>query len=86
MYTLLIKPKLDKVFSKLRKRNLKQFQIIQKKVEEILENPQHYKNLHAPLQHWKRVHIDGSFVLAFSVDEATNTLTLEDYAHHDDIY
>lgn len=86
MYDLDIKPELDKVFAKLAKKNPKQLEIIFKKAEEIVKNPHHYKNLRAPLQHWKRVHIDASFVLAFSVDEETKTVILEDYEHHDKIY
>ena len=86
MYVLQISPDLDKVFSKLVKRNRKQYEIIMKKVEEILQNPQHYKNLRAPLQHLKRVHIDKHFVLVFSVDENTKVITLEDYDHHDNVY
>jgi len=36
---------------------------------------------------WKRhVHIMGSFVLVYSVDEARKTVVLEDYDHHDKIY
>ncbi len=86
MYVLHISPDLDKVFSKLIKRNRKQYEIIMKKVEEILQNPQHYKNLRAPLQQLKRVHIDKHFVLVFSVDENSKMITLEDYDHHDNIY
>ena len=86
MYILQIKPSLKKKLEKLAKKNPKQAEIIAKKSEEILENPQHYKNLRAPLQHWKRVHIDKSFILTFSVDENNKTVTLEDYDHHDKIY
>ena len=86
MYNLKIKPGLEKVLNKLAKKNRKQVEIIIKKVDEILENPHRYKNLHAPLNNWKRVHVDKHFVLAFSVDEKTNCVTLEDYDHHDRIY
>ncbi|MEK6905895.1 MAG: hypothetical protein AABX24_05835 [Nanoarchaeota archaeon] len=86
MYVLHISPDLDKVLSKLITKNRKQYEIIMKKVEEILQNPQHYKNLRTPLQHLKRVHIDKHFVLIFSVDENTKIITLEDYDHHDNIY
>jgi YafQ family addiction module toxin component len=86
MYSLDISPELDKKLSKLIKKNRNQYEIIIKKAEEILQNPQHYKNLRAPLQSWKRVHIDKSFVLAFSVDENTKTVRLENYDHHDNIY
>ena len=86
MYDLYIRPKLDKKFAKLAKKNPKQLEIIFKKVEEIVKNPHHYKNLRAPLQHWKRIHIDASFVMTFSIDEETKKVILEDYEHHDKIY
>ena len=76
----------EKILQKLAKKNQKQLLIIEKKIEGIIENPQHYKNLQAPLQHWKRVHIDRSFVLVFSVDETTKIIIFEDYDHHDNIY
>jgi len=86
MHALKVKPELDKLFAKLAARNPKQLSIINKKVDEIRADPSRYKNLRAPLNSWKRVHIDKSFVLCFSVDDATNTVTLEDYDHHDNIY
>ena len=86
MYKLEIRPSLQKKLEKLAKKNSKQAEIIVKKSEEIVLNPQHYKNLRAPLNHWKRVHIDKHFVLTFSVDENTKTVILEDYEHHDVIY
>jgi len=86
MYELEIRPELDLKFVKLSKKNKKQLEIIFKKVEEIIQNPQHYKNLRKPLQHLKRVHIDKHFVLTFSVDENKKIVTLEDYEHHDKIY
>ena len=86
MYSLFIKPELDRKLKKLVKKNRKQYEIIMKKSEEILKNPQHYKNLRAPLQHLKRVHVDDHFVLTFYVDENTKTVTLEDFEHHDKVY
>ena len=85
-YSLSIKPDLDKKLKKLVKRNRKQYEIIIKKAEEIIINPQHYKNLRAPLQHLKEVHIDKHFVLTFSVDENTKSVTLEDFDHHGNIF
>jgi len=86
MYVLEIKSSLKKKLQKLAKKNPKQAEIIAKKSEEIILNPQHYKNLRALLQHLKEVHIDKSFVLTFSVDENTKTVTLEDYDYHDKVY
>ena len=85
-YSLSIKPELDKKLSKIIKKNRKQYEIIMKKVEEIVINPQHYKNLRAPLHHLKEVYIDKHFVLTYSVDENTKTITLEDFDHHTKIF
>ena len=86
MYSLAIKVGLEKVFDKLSRKNPKQLEIIFKKVGEILENPHRYKNLRAPMNMWKRVHIDAHFVLTFSVDELNKKVILEDYDHHENIY
>lgn len=81
-----IKPELHKKLAKLFKKNRKQYEIVMKKTQEITQNPQHYKNLRAPLHFLKEVHIDKHFVLTFSVDEHTKTVTLEDYDHHTEIF
>jgi len=86
MYSLKVKEELDKKFSKLGKKNPNQIKIINRKVLEIRKNPQRYKNLRAPLNHWKRVHIDKHFVLTFSIEEGSRTVILENYDHHDKIY
>ena len=86
MYFLKIKPELDRKLAKLFNKNRKQYEIIMKKAQEILKNPHHYKNLRAPLQHWKEVHIDRHFVLTFSVNENEKSVTLEDFDHHDKIF
>jgi len=86
MYSLEIKPELDSKFKKLAKRNKKQFKIIIDKVNGILENPHRFKNLRAPMNHLKRVHIDKYFVLIFSINEESGTVTRVDYDHHDNIY
>ena len=86
MYSLDIDEELMKKLDKLGKKNKKQVEIILKKAEEILKDPHRYKNLRAPLNTWKRVHIDKHFVLTFSVDKENKIVTLEDYEHHDKIY
>jgi YafQ family addiction module toxin component len=86
MYKFNFTSHLDKLLSKLAKKNQKQFKIIENKIEEIIKNPHHYKNLRRPLQDLKRVHIDRSFVLVFSVDEKNKTILFENYEHHDNIY
>jgi YafQ family addiction module toxin component len=86
MYSFEVKDQVDKLFYKLGKKNPKQLEIIYKKILEVIENPQHYKNLRSPMQHLKRVHIDNSFVLVFSVNENLKKVTFEEFDHHDRIY
>lgn len=86
MYRLAIKPTLERKLLKLSKKNPKLVEIILKKVDEILQSPNRYKNLRFPLNMWKRVHIDKHFVLLFSVDEIDMIVTLEDFDHHDNVY
>jgi YafQ family addiction module toxin component len=86
MYKLLVRKSVDTIFLKLSKKNPKQMEIIYKKINEIRENPHHYKNLKKPLQHLKRVHIDHNYVMVFSMDEPSKTVIIEDYDHHDKIY
>ena len=85
-YALDISDELEKIFSKLVKKNKKQLLIIHKKVEEIRENPYHYKPLRGDMKGARRVHIDKSFVLTYEVDEEDKVVRLLDYDHHDNIY
>jgi len=86
MHSYELRKSVEETFFKLAKKNPKQLEIIEKKIKEILENPEHYKNLRTPLQHLKRVHIDKSYVLTYSIDHKRKTIIIEDYEHHDKIY
>ncbi|MFT4308077.1 MAG: addiction module toxin RelE [Candidatus Woesearchaeota archaeon] len=79
---------LTKLLAKLSKKDRTRYHATLKKIEEILtcENIDHYKNLRAPLQHLKRVHIDSSFVLTFRFDKNDDTVYFYDLDHHDRIY
>ncbi len=88
MYFIDIQPKFKKKVNKVRdKQNRKN---IWNKMEEVAttleKNPNHYKNLHPPLQEYKRVHVNGSYVMLFIVDEKNKCVVFHNYAHHDDIY
>lgn len=85
-YKLEISEELDKNFFKLSKKNKKQLQIIFKKVNEILENPYHYKPLRRDMHGSRRVHIDKHFVLIYEFDEKNKIVILLDYNHYDKIY
>lgn len=84
MHELEISEKIDKIFSKLTKKNEKQLKIINKKIKEILKDPYRFKLLTNNLKGIRRVHIDSSFVLIYEIRE--NVIRVLDYDHHDKIY
>ncbi|MBE3121655.1 MAG: hypothetical protein IMZ53_03375 [Thermoplasmata archaeon] len=83
-----IEERFKKKMKILFKKDKKRYSILLKKMEEILscDEVTHYKNLRAPLQHLRRVHIDSHFVLVFRHDDASDTVLFYDLDHHDTIY
>ncbi len=86
MYLVSNKPKVDEIFQKLAKKSPKQLEIITKRLQQILENPYRFKPLSNVMKGFRRVHIDKSFILIYSIDKHSKTVVLEDYDHHDNIY
>jgi YafQ family addiction module toxin component len=86
VYKLAIKEKLDKKFKKLQKKDKEMLRLIERKVQDILEDPHRFKALRKPLQNKRRVHIGGSFVLIYEVNEKEKMVTLFDFHHHDNVY
>lgn len=86
MHKLEVKEQLDKKLKKLRKKDIEMLNLIDKKVQAILENPYRFKPLKKPLQNKRRVHIGGSFVLIYEINDKSQTVTLLDFDHHDNIY
>jgi YafQ family addiction module toxin component len=76
----------DRIFSKLEKRNPKQLKIIYKKLEQICNDPYLFKPLRNDMKNIREVHIDKHFVLLYSVDESRKIVILKDYNHHDKIF
>lgn len=86
MFDLVLRQSVEKKFKKLTKKDPKKLILIGKKIDEIIQDPHRYKNLRTPLNHLKRVHIDKSFVLIFSVDDNARLVIIEEYEHHDNVY
>lgn len=83
-----VESNLYKILKKLSKKDKLKYEIIWKKINEIVNstNVEHYKNLRFPLQDFKRVHIDKSFVLIFKYDKEKDKILFYDLDHHDKIY
>jgi len=79
---------LKKTLKKLHKKDKDTYEAIMGKIDEIItcKDVNHYKNLRSPLQHLKRVHIKGSFVLTFKYIESEDKVIFYDFDHHDNIY
>ena len=78
---------LEKIISKLKKKNKKLYENILNKINEIINNPdiEHYKNLRHDMKDEKRVQI-GHFVLVFKYDKREDIVYFDDFDHHDKIY
>lgn len=83
-----IEEQLQKELSKMKKKAHKRFLIVKSKILEILtiKSVEHYKNLKKPLQKYKRVHIDSSFVLIFSHNNKADSIRFIKLEHHDNVY
>ncbi|MDD5192258.1 MAG: type II toxin-antitoxin system mRNA interferase toxin, RelE/StbE family [Candidatus Nanoarchaeia archaeon] len=84
-YTLEVSGKLDRVFAKLAKKDRLQFEILSRKIKEILENPQIGEPLTGNMAGQRSVHI-RNFVLVYEIIEHQKVIKLLDYDHHDVVY
>ena len=88
MHDFSIDKKLQEILRKIYKKDRKKYEIIFKKINQIVNNPniENYKNLKSPLNKFKRVHIDDSFVLIFKYNKQEDKIYFYDFDHHDKIY
>jgi mRNA-degrading endonuclease RelE of RelBE toxin-antitoxin system len=72
---------------KLSKKDKSLYEQLLKKIDEIKKcyKIEHYKNLRYNMKDSKRAHI-GHFVLVFQYNKTTDTITFDDFDHHDKIY
>ena len=79
----------EKQVRSLSKKNKPLSDALEKKVAEIVsrdaESIDFYKNLNAPLNEFKRVHV-GSFILIFRVYKEKNFVFFKSFEHHDEAY
>jgi len=86
VYQLAVKESLNKKLKKLLKKDRELLTSIDRKVKDILDDPYRFKPLKKPLQNMRRVHVGGSFVLIYKINEDKKIVTLFDFDHHDNIY
>ncbi|MEK6826622.1 MAG: type II toxin-antitoxin system RelE/ParE family toxin [Nanoarchaeota archaeon] len=86
MYNIEIKPSCQDSIEKLCKKNPVLKKALEKKMSEVVKNPQHYKSLRYDLAGERRVHLMKSFVLKFIIHENTKTVEFIFFGHHDEAY
>ncbi|MGV8150579.1 MAG: addiction module toxin RelE [Candidatus Woesearchaeota archaeon] len=88
MHKFAIEDGLKKTLIKLLKKDKVTYEILMKKIEEIIStnDVSHYKNLRVPLQDFKRVHVRGPFILTFKYVNSEDKIYFYDFDHHDYIY
>lgn len=83
-----VEEELKRTMEKMAKKDPVTYRALLDKMDEILTCAEvnHYKNLRRPLQHLKRVHVRGPFVLTFRYVEAQDKVVFYALDHHDKIY
>lgn len=82
-YSIEFSAEFEKSMKKLKKKDRVLFEQIQKKVIELIQNPEHYKPLKNILAGFRRIHF-GSFVLVYTIEgKIIRIISLE---HHDKAY
>jgi len=85
MYSLEVKEGVDRKFRRMAQRDRKRLEAVDRKVQEILEDPHRFKPLRAPMHDMRRVHV-GPLVLVYRTDEGRKVVILLDFEHHDAVY
>ncbi|MDP3728498.1 MAG: type II toxin-antitoxin system mRNA interferase toxin, RelE/StbE family [bacterium] len=83
MYSIEFSDEFEKSMQKLKKKDLIMFKNIQKKLLQLVENPEHYKPLRNVLAGYRRIHF-GSYVLIYKIEE--ETIRIINIDHHDHSY
>ncbi len=86
MYTDEYSETIVKKLRKIKRKDSMLYDSIEKKMDYILQNPDHsFKLLHHNMKGVMRIHINP-FVLVFTINHTTKTISFEDFDHHDKIY
>jgi len=82
-YSIEFSREFEKSIKKLKKKDKALFEQVQKKLIELVQNPEHYKPLRNVFAGFRRIHF-GSFVLIYKIeDDVVRVISLE---HHDKAY
>lgn len=82
-YSIEFSLQFERSMKKLKKKDNAMFKRIQKKLIELIQNPEHHKPLKNILAGYRRIHF-GSFILIYTIeDDVVRVISLD---HHDKAY
>jgi len=76
----------EKMIDKACRKNPILKKALDKKINQIIQNPSHYKPLKYDLAGERRVHILKNLVLKFEIDENEKKVIFIFFGHHDEAY
>jgi len=82
-YIIEFSSQFEKSIKKLKKKDKTLFNQIQKKLIDIIQNPERYKTLRNVLAGYRRIHF-GPFVLVYKIEK--NVVRIISLDHHDKAY
>ncbi|MEK6986087.1 MAG: type II toxin-antitoxin system mRNA interferase toxin, RelE/StbE family [Candidatus Thermoplasmatota archaeon] len=85
-WALEVSPRFEKDYRTLCEKNAGFRRAVDKKIEQILSQPTHYKPLRAPLHGVRRAHVAGAYVLLFEEHPQIEAVRFLRLAHHDEAY
>ena len=85
MYSIEVSELADKKFYKIARKNKALLNAIDKKIEELKINPEHFKPLRHSMKRIRRFHF-GYFVMTFEINHQKGVVKILDFDHHDKIY
>jgi len=87
MHKFRVEKNLERILTKLSKKDKALYQQVKKKIDEIINSPdiEHYKTLRYNMKDSKRAQV-GHFVLVFQYDKKGDIVLFDDFDHHDKIY
>ena len=83
-YHLKVTSSFQRILTKLKRRHSPLLGEIDRSVEKILTQPELGKPLRHNLKNFRRIHIEGSFVLLYEIHN--DEVRLIDFDHHDKVY
>ena len=84
MYKLKVLPSCEREIRRFVSKDRELKKALERKLKQILRNPEAFKPLRGLLAGLRRVHVKKSFVLIFKVEK--DSVILVKFAHHDEAY